>query len=225
MINSGKSKKLVIFGYGQLAQLSHFYFTHDSDYEVVAFTVDEAHLKEDNYLGLPCVPYEKLSEIYPSSSFYVFIAVGYSKLNSIRTTKYLSAKKMGYSLASYISSKAQFWPEDLSVGENVMIMEGNCIMPFCKIEDNVHIWIGNILSHHSIIRKHTTITSHVALGGGVNVGERCFIGLNATIRDNIVIADGSIIAASANVIKSTEPDHVYMGNPAIKTGTKDDVKL
>ena len=33
-------KRLVIFGAGDIAQLAHFYFSSDSDYEVVAFTVD-----------------------------------------------------------------------------------------------------------------------------------------------------------------------------------------
>ena len=32
-------KRLVIFGAGDIAQLAHFYFSTDSDYEVVAFTV------------------------------------------------------------------------------------------------------------------------------------------------------------------------------------------
>ncbi len=37
-------KPLVIFGAGDIAQLAHYYFSTDSDYDVVAFTVDAAYL-------------------------------------------------------------------------------------------------------------------------------------------------------------------------------------
>lgn len=35
-------KKLVIFGAKGFAQLAHYYFTHDSDYSIAAFSVDAA---------------------------------------------------------------------------------------------------------------------------------------------------------------------------------------
>ena len=34
--------KVVIFGAGDIARLAHFYFTRDTDHEVVAFTVDKS---------------------------------------------------------------------------------------------------------------------------------------------------------------------------------------
>jgi sugar O-acyltransferase (sialic acid O-acetyltransferase NeuD family) len=225
MLNENVSRKLVIFGSGALAELSHFYFTHDSDFEVVGFTVDDKYFTSDEYLGLPCVPVSKLHFTFPSDSYSLFIAIGYSNLNATRIAKYEMVKSMGYRLASYVSSKAQQWPNNLQVGENVMIMEGNSIMPFCKIGNNVLIWIGNILSHHSTIGDHTCITSHVALGGCVTVGERCFFGLNSTIRDSIQIADGTVVAASANVIKSTQAQGVYMGNPAKMVSTAESIKI
>ncbi len=225
MLNDNVSRKLVIFGSGALAELSHFYFTHDSDFEVVAFAVDDAYFKTDEYLGLPCIPISKLTDSFPPDSFSLFIAIGYSNLNASRIAKYEMGKSMGYRLASYVSSKANQWPHNLSVGENVMIMEGNAIMPFCKIGNNVLIWVGNILSHHTIIGDHTCLTSHVSLGGCVTVGERCFFGLNATIRDSIHIADGTVVAAAANVIKSTEANGVYMGNPAKMVSTNEHIKI
>ena len=43
-----KNKKLVIFGTGETADIAFEYFTHDSNYEVVAFTVEAAYKNEDN---------------------------------------------------------------------------------------------------------------------------------------------------------------------------------
>ena len=39
-------KKLVIFGIANFAEIAHYYFSNDSEYEVVAFTVDTAYVKE-----------------------------------------------------------------------------------------------------------------------------------------------------------------------------------
>ena len=36
---------IVVFGTGDIAELAHFYFTHDSAYRVVAFTVDAAFIR------------------------------------------------------------------------------------------------------------------------------------------------------------------------------------
>jgi hypothetical protein len=55
-----KKNNLIIFGTGDIAQLAHFYFTNDSNYEVVAFTADRAFIFEDNFENLPLIPFEEL---------------------------------------------------------------------------------------------------------------------------------------------------------------------
>ena len=45
--------KIVIFGAGDIARLAHFYFSTDSEHEVVAFTVDAAYRHGDTFLDLP----------------------------------------------------------------------------------------------------------------------------------------------------------------------------
>ena len=40
------NKSLVIFGTGDIAQIAHFYFSTDSKYDVVAFTVNAEYLTE-----------------------------------------------------------------------------------------------------------------------------------------------------------------------------------
>ncbi|MCC5797756.1 MAG: hypothetical protein JJU48_10595 [Methylophaga sp.] len=72
---------------------------------------------------------------------------------------------------------------------------------------------GNI-GNQCKVGDHCCIDSGVITGGNVTIGEQCFIGLGAIIRDNIKIADRCFIGAGAVVIKDTEPDSVYVGNPA-----------
>ena len=55
-------KPLVIFGSGDIAQLAHYYFSRDSNYEVVAFTVDANYIKESEFCGLPVVAFEDVAK-------------------------------------------------------------------------------------------------------------------------------------------------------------------
>ena len=95
-------KPLVIFGSGDIAQLAHFYFTTDSEYEVVAFTVDASYIKEPLFCSLPVVAFDEVASNYPPESYDFFVALSYSKLNAIRKEKFIAAKALGYKLASYI---------------------------------------------------------------------------------------------------------------------------
>lgn len=201
---------LVIFGSGDIAQLAHFYFNADSQYEVVAFTVDSTYLTEKVINGLPVIAFEEVTNHFPSDSCEMFIALSYSKLNAIRKEKYLAAKRLGYQLASFISSNATVL-NDGCVGENCFIFEDNTIQPFVKIGNNVTLWSGNHIGHHSIIKDHCFIASHAVISGGVEIGEQCFIGVNATLRDHIKIGEKCVIGAGALLLTDAAADGVYMG--------------
>ncbi|OEC38445.1 acetyltransferase [Aeromonas sp. DNP9] len=203
-------KALVIFGSGDIAQLAHYYFSTDSNYEVVAFTVDANYIKESEFCGLPVVAFEAVAKNYPPDSYDFFVALSYSKLNAVRKEKFLAAKEMGYKLASFISSRATVLNEG-RIGENCFIFEDNTIQPFVTIGNNVTLWSGNHIGHHSVILDHTFIASHVVISGGVEIGEQCFVGVNATLRDHIKIGDRCVVGAGALLLADAAPEGVYIG--------------
>ena len=203
-------KKLVIFGTGDIAQLAHFYFNTDSNYEVVAFTADANYIKEPQFCSLPVVAFDGVTSNYPPENYEFFVALSYSKLNAVRKEKFLAAKALGYKLASYISSRATVL-NDGQIGENSFIFEDNTIQPFVRIGNNVTLWSGNHIGHHSVIKDHCFIASHVVVSGGVEIGEQCFVGVNATLRDHINIGDRCVIGAGALLLGDAEPEGVYMG--------------
>ncbi|WP_427185188.1 acetyltransferase [Bordetella bronchialis] len=203
-------RKLVIFGSGDIAQLAHYYFSVDSDYEVVAFTVDAGYIKETTFCSLPIVAFENVAEQYPPETHDFFVALSYSRLNAVRKEKFLAARDKGYRSASFISSRATVL-NDGRIGENCFILEDNTIQPFARIGDNVTLWSGNHIGHHSIIGDHTFIASHVVVSGGVEIGEQCFIGVNATLRDHIKIGDRCVLGAGALLLGDAEAEGVYMG--------------
>ena len=204
------SAKLVIFGHGDMAELAHYYFSNDSKYEVVAFSVDKDFLTESTYLGLPVIGFDEIVDYFPPNEVSMFIALSYSNLNQIRKDRYELAKLMGYQLASYISSSATVL-NDYQIGDNCFLLEDNTIQPFVKIGNNITLWSGNHIGHHSEILNHTFVSSHVVISGGVKIGEQCFIGVNATLRDHITVGDKVIIGAGVLLLSDAETESVYVG--------------
>src|SRR5688572_6624206 len=197
------SPKLILFGTGDIARLAHVYFKTDSTYDVVAFTVDRKYCETKTFGDLPLVPFDEVEKRYPPKEHEMFIAVSYAQMNKLRAEKYAQAKTLGYRLASYVSSKCSFLTEN-PVGDNCFILEDNTVQPFVRIGNNVTLWSGNHIGHHSEIKDHNFISSHVVISGHCEINEYCFIGVNSTLHNNVVIGKENLIAAGAIIAKSTE---------------------
>jgi sugar O-acyltransferase (sialic acid O-acetyltransferase NeuD family) len=210
-------RKLVIFGSGDVAQLAHYYFRTDSEYSIAAFTLDATFIKDSTFCDLPVVAFEEVAKRFSPDEHEMFIALGYSKLNVLRKEKYLAAKSMGYALASYVSSRATVL-NDGHIGENCFILEDNTIQPFVTIGNNVTMWSGNHIGHHSTIKDHSFIASHVVVSGGVEIGEQCFIGVNASLRDRIKVGDRCVIGAGTLLLSDAEAEGLYIGTATGRAG-------
>lgn len=202
---------VLIFGAGDIAELAHFYFLHDSTHRPVAFTVDGAYLKETSFKGLPVVPFEEAADSFPPAMHQGFVALSYTQINALRATKCTAMESAGFALVSYVSSRATVF-EGFSPGPNAFILEDNTIQPFVRIGRNVTMWSGNHIGHHSVIEDDVFITSHVVVSGGVHVGRRSFLGVNSTLRNHIRIGDGCVVGAGALILGDAEPGGVYLGN-------------
>ncbi|MDR3616105.1 MAG: acetyltransferase [Candidatus Obscuribacterales bacterium] len=207
------SRKIVIFGTGQIAELAHYYFTKDTSLEVSAFAVDGAYLTNESWLGLPVIDFATVEERFSPGEYDFFVALSYSKMNKVRSDKYGEAKAKGYSLVSYISSRATIF-DNVRYGDNCFILESNVVQPFVRIGNNCTLWSGNHIGHHSIIEDDCFIASHVVISGGVTVEQGCFIGVNATVRDGVTLGRQSLIGAGSLILGSTEPESVFTGNKA-----------
>jgi len=216
-----KNKKLIIFGSGDIAQIANYYFDIDSDYSIVAFTVDRAYIKSEDLEGKPIIPFEEITDKFPPDQYEMFIALSYSKLNTVRENKYNEAKLKGYTIASYISSKCSYLSQ-FPPGENAFIFEDNSIQPFVKIGHNVTLWSGNHIGHHSIIHDHNFISSHVVISGHCIVNSHCFLGVNSTLAHNVEVATKTIVGAGAVIVKNTEENSVYVAPRSVKLSKKSD---
>ena len=201
--------KLIIFGAGDIAKLAHYYFTHDSEHAIVAFTVDKPYRNTNSFLGLPLIDFEEVIKYYPPKKYHMFIALSYTKMNRVRAEKYYRAKELGYDLVSYVSSKCTMLT-DKPIGDNCFILEDNTIQPFVKIGNNVTLWSGNHIGHDSIIEDHCFLASHIVVSGHVHIQPYCFIGVNATLRNAIVVAQETLIGAGSIILHNTVEKGVYV---------------
>jgi sugar O-acyltransferase (sialic acid O-acetyltransferase NeuD family) len=202
--------KIVIFGAKAFAEIAHYYFTHDSDYSVAAFTVDAAYLQESAFLGLPIVAFEEVEKYFLPDEYGMFVAVGIRKVNRQRAAKVAEAEAKGYRLVSFLSSKAGVAP-DLQIHPNTMIMEHAALHPFVEIGRDTVIWSATRIAFHTRIGDHCWITSPI-FGESVTVGDYTFIGLNATIAPFVSIGKSNIIGAGALILKDTKDFEVYKGH-------------
>ncbi|KLD69433.1 acetyltransferase [Xanthomonas pisi] len=206
-------KPLVIVGAGEFAQIACEYFQHDSDYDVVAFSVERDFLLRPTLAELPVVAYEELEQRYPPAQYAVFVAIPATQLNRLRMRFYEDVVRRGYRCATYVSSRAFVW-RNAQIGANSFIFEGNVIQPFTRIGDNCILWSGNHIGHRTVVQDHVFIASHAVISGYCEIGSGSFVGVNATLSDKVRIAADNIIGAGALVTRHTEAGRVYVGSPA-----------
>jgi sugar O-acyltransferase (sialic acid O-acetyltransferase NeuD family) len=207
------SKPLVIFGNAEIAELARFYFDNDSEYRVVAFTVDDGFAAGDTFQGLPLVPFSEVTRKFPPAEYEMHVALSYARLNRLRKEKYEQAGAAGYRLASFVCSKSVVW-SDLSIGDNCFILENQTIQPRVRIGSNVMIWSGNHIGHGTEIGDHTYIASHVVISGHCKIGQRNFFGVNSTLRDFCTVGDDCFVAMGAAVARDMPSGSVALAPPA-----------
>lgn len=202
------ARPLIIVGDSAFAEIAYEYFTHDSDYRVVAFSVEQSYLRKDNLFELPVVAFEELPRNFSPGDHSVFVAATYTQVNRLRTRMSNTAKEQGYSLASYVSSRSFVW-RNVTLGEHCFIFEDNTVQPFVQIGKNCVLWSGNHIGHHSVIRDNCFISSHVVISGFCDVGENSFLGVNATVSNNVILGKDNWIGPGVTVLKSTPPDTLF----------------
>jgi sugar O-acyltransferase (sialic acid O-acetyltransferase NeuD family) len=205
---------IVVFGVKDFASLAHFYLRHDSPHRVVGFTVHGEHMPDGReFEGLPVVPFEEIERHFPPEQVSAFAPLSPRRMNRFRREVYDALKQRGYELISYVSSRATRFP-GTPIGENCFILEDNTIQPFVLIGNNVVLWSGNHIGHHSVIHDHVSVTSHVVISGHCVIGAYSFLGVNATVKDDVTLGEGTLVGMAAIIGKNTEPWSLYRADMA-----------
>lgn len=216
--------KIVIFGMGRGADVATRYFRDDSPHEVVAYTVDDAYAERKEFMGRPVIPFSRVEREAPPAECRLFIPLGFQRMNALRAEKFAEAKRKGYALASYISSRIYAW-EPLKAGENCFILEGNVFNYDVTIGDDVVLWSANQIGDCAVIEDHAWISSHIVLSGEVTIGANSFLGVNATVSNHVRVGPRSYIGANTLIAHDTPPDSVYVAKGTAAVGGIDSLRF
>lgn len=202
-------KPIVLFGTGKIAEVLLYFFTHHSDRQVVACSVDRDYLPGSEWHGIPVAPFDEITRSHSPETHDMFVALGYQDMNALRTAKCAEARQLGYTLASYVHPESGL-PSDCVYGDNCFIMNQVHIHPRVKLGNNVFVWSGAMIGHHSSIGDNCWLTSCTNISGVVTMGSNCFLAVNATVAHGITVGDDCFIGANALITKCADEGQVFI---------------
>jgi acyl-[acyl carrier protein]--UDP-N-acetylglucosamine O-acyltransferase len=101
----------------------------------------------------------------------------------------------------------------------------NCtIQPFATIGNNVILWSGSHVGHHSTIGDHVFFAPHAVASGHCTIGSHCFLGINSTVRDQVTLGQGTLVGMGAIISRNTEPWTIYKAE-ATRAGTTSSAEI
>jgi sugar O-acyltransferase (sialic acid O-acetyltransferase NeuD family) len=202
-------KKLLIFGTGKIAEVIYYYAAGECGYEVEAFCVNKEYVGPGKFQDKPVVPFEDIEKTYSPDRYEMFVAVGYHDLSRLREAKCREAMEKGFRLVSIVSPQAHL-PTNVSHGWNCFIMPPAIIHPCVSLGNNVFVWSGAMIGHHTRIEDHCWLTSACHISGNVTLGANTFVAVNATVGHSVQVGPNCFLGANSLVTKNLEADKVVI---------------
>lgn len=112
--------------------------------------------------------------------------------------------------------------DQVSIGNNAVIMMGAIINIGAEIGDNSMIDMGVVLGGRAIVGKHCHIGAGAVLAGviepasakPVKIDDNVLVGANAVVIEGVHVGQGAVVAAGAVVTHDVAPHTVVAGVPA-----------
>tara|TARA_B100001540_G_scaffold27498_1_gene23139 strand:+ start:1653 stop:2327 length:675 start_codon:yes stop_codon:yes gene_type:complete len=201
-------KKLIIFGNGEMADISNYYFLKKRSVDF--FCVDDNIINKENFLGKPVISISDLNN-FSSNEYIFFIALAYKKLNQIREKKYNEIKKLGFKFENFIHENS-YIADNVKIGDNCFILENQTIQTKVEIGNNIILWSSNHIGHSSIIGSHSYLSSHITISGNCKIGERCFFGVNSAVKDNCIIGNDVFVGMGSIITNDLKNDSTTLNS-------------
>lgn len=119
--------------------------------------------------------------------------------------------------------------DQVSIGENAVIMMGAVINIGAEIGDKSMIDMGAVLGGRAIVGKNSHIGANAVLAGvvepasaqPVKIGDNVIVGANAVVLEGVQVGDNAVVGAGAIVTKDVAENEVVAGVPAKVLKVKD----
>lgn len=195
-------RDLIVYGIGVQAELARLYFEKDAGYRVVAFTLEQALLKESTFSGLPLLPFDSIETVIAPQQADLHISVGPVKLGMVRKSLCEKGRELGYRLASYCNPDLRRWFQP-SHGDNCFFDHATQMQPWVEVGCGTTL-LATTLAHHVRIGNYS-FASCSTVGGKVVIEDHVFLGMGSVVREGVHIGEGSIIGMGCLVTKDVEP--------------------
>lgn len=191
-------RNLIIFGDTTFAERLFKYISFEGRDKVIAFTQEQNFISKRELQGLPVIPFEELETL--NLDFEIVIGIGYTQMNQLKKKVYDLCKSKGYKVATYISTNAIVYTNDIQ--EGCFLAPGAVVGPGCKLGKANFLGSSVVLSHDNEIGDFNYISTNAVFGGFSKVKDNCFFGLHCTIKDGIDIASNNLFGFAANILMS-----------------------
>lgn len=211
-------KPVVIYGSRTLARMIFYDASHQADFCIAGFAVDEPYLSADGlFLGLPQVAVAALPDRWPSDCFDLLALHAGSDSLRERSRFFERAAALGYDLRNYVSPGCDLAP-DVRMGRNNVILAQSHIGLSGVMGDNNLIRQQVYLGHDFRLGDHNILTPGCRIGGFCTIGSGCYFGLGCVVLNRLTIADETLVGAGSVVLQPSEPHARVVGNPGRVTG-------
>lgn len=202
-------KPVLVFGAGQIGEVFAEYLELNH-FSVRAFVVDDQFMHATTFGGKPVVPLSCVEAEFSPEAYQFVIGLSFKGRNGPRAERFETMRVKGYEALTFVDRNARVSPS-ARIGAGCVILDNNVIQTRCWIGDNVVMWSGNHVGHHSCISAHAWLCSHVVVSGAVKIGERSFLGVNSTVVDGKHVGKECVIGANALIVKDCADFGVYPG--------------
>jgi len=220
---------MIIFGNNNLAEMLYYEAEKYSDksFTIEAFCVDHKYIDTEHFCGKPLFSLEEIIIKFPPNKCNM-ISTALCSTSGLRQRMIVfnKLKKLGYTLANYISPLADVC-QSVQMGENNIILSFSRVGLEAKLGNANILWNGVILDHNANVGDGNFFAGGCKMAGHVSIGNNCWIGINSTIIEETNIADETLVGAGAVIVKNTQKFTTYVGNPAraISTHQKEGIFL
>jgi sugar O-acyltransferase (sialic acid O-acetyltransferase NeuD family) len=205
-------KKIILIGGGGHCK-SCIEVIHSQGVYEIAGILDGA-LVAGNVLGYPVIGDDEMIGTLAAEGHSFLITVGQIKNSGVRQKLFEKVRAAKGIFAKVVASTA-YVSEFASVGEGTILMHGVFVNAGVKMGVNGIVNTKTLVEHDVVIGDHCHVSTGSIINGDCVVEDDCFIGSGAVIKQGIVITEKTIIGAGAVVVRNTEYEGVYAGNPAV----------
>tara|TARA_B100000965_G_C19577744_1_gene752090 strand:- start:398 stop:1051 length:654 start_codon:yes stop_codon:yes gene_type:complete len=198
-------RDLIIFGNSIFAEVAIYYFSNFSKYKVCYVSCEKKYKKNFFDNNIEQITLEEALK-KNKKKYQIFIAIGYSKMNTIRQKFYSKFKLKGFKMANFIHPSSSVLSK--KIGDNNFIMDNVSINPFTAIGNNNIFWSGNIIGHHCNIGNSNFFSGNSTISGSCKIKDNNFFGVNTSTKDGITVGKKCFIDANQHISKNL-PDEIF----------------